>query len=156
MTLLPSIDFIQDRVGFCFAVLTLKVFTHPLNEVILKHSLNELVKQIWSDKLIDVGVGEVVSKRLESSEGTDQLIVRGRLTATVLTVPYVSHNTFGLNAALHALVCSADRNTEPGLSRSSAGDVQLSQVSHILPIYCIMAYRVHHPLTTPAIRTCSG
>ena len=80
----------------------------------------------------------------------------GILTVTSLTVPYVSHNIFESNAALHALVCSVDRNTESGLSRLSAGDVQLLQVSQMLPISCTKAYRVHHPLTTPAIKTCSG
>ena len=41
----------------------------------------------------------------------------GILTVTLLTVPYVSHNIFESNAALHALVCSVDHNTESGLLR---------------------------------------
>jgi len=64
----PSINFVQNRLGFCFAVLVFKVFTHPLDEVVLEYSFDELVKQIWSDELIDVGIGEVFSKWLDGNE----------------------------------------------------------------------------------------
>ena len=64
----------------------------------------------------------------------------GILTVTLLTVPYISHTVFESNAALHVLVCSVDHNTESSLSRLSAGDVQLLQVSQMLPISCTKAY----------------
>jgi hypothetical protein len=49
----------------------------------------------------------------------------GRLTVASLTMPYVSHKALGLNAALLAFVWSAERNSEFGLSRLLAGDIQL-------------------------------
>lgn len=45
-----------------------KVFTHPLNEVILEYTLDELVKQVWGDKFIDVGIWEVFCKWLGGDE----------------------------------------------------------------------------------------
>jgi hypothetical protein len=41
-----------------------KVFAHPLNKVVLEYPLDELVEQVGSDELVDVGVGEVVCERL--------------------------------------------------------------------------------------------
>jgi len=35
MVYLPSINFIQNGIGFRLAILTFKVFTYPLNEVVL-------------------------------------------------------------------------------------------------------------------------
>jgi len=42
-----------------------KVLAHPLNEVVFKHPLDELVEQIWSDKLVNIGIGEVFCEGLE-------------------------------------------------------------------------------------------
>lgn len=53
---------------------TFKVFTHPLNEVILEYSLDELVKQVRGDKFVDVGIWEVFCKWL----GGDELQARNR------------------------------------------------------------------------------
>jgi len=45
-----------------------KVLAHPLNKVILEYPLDELVKQIWSNELVDISVGKIVSERLDSDE----------------------------------------------------------------------------------------
>ena len=48
-----------------------------------------------------------------------------RLTVMSSMIPYFSQIVFESNAALHALVCSGDRNRGSGLSRSFAGEVHL-------------------------------
>ena len=42
-----------------------KVLTHPLNKVVLEHPFNELMEQVRSDELVDIGVGKVFCERLE-------------------------------------------------------------------------------------------
>ena len=43
---------------------TFKVLAHPLNKVILENALNNLVKQVQGDELIDIGIGEMFGERL--------------------------------------------------------------------------------------------
>lgn len=65
---LPAINLVQNGLGFCFPMLVFEVLTDPLNEVILEYPLDELVKQIWSDELVDVGVGKVLGKWLNGDD----------------------------------------------------------------------------------------
>ena len=41
-----------------------KVLIHPLNEVVLEHSFDELVEQVRSDKFIYICVQKVLCERL--------------------------------------------------------------------------------------------
>jgi hypothetical protein len=70
-------------------VLAFKVFTHPLNEVVLEYPLDELVEQVRSYELVDVRIGEVVCERLRHIEFGLQIILinLGRLTVASLTMP---------------------------------------------------------------------
>ena len=63
-TSIPPVNFIKDRVCPGLSVFALKIFTHPVNEVIFKHSLNELMKDIWSDQLVNTHPREMFGKRL--------------------------------------------------------------------------------------------
>jgi len=51
---LPPVDLIQDRVGFRLSVFTHKVLTHPINKMILEHTLDELVEEVWGYQFIDI------------------------------------------------------------------------------------------------------
>lgn len=48
-------------------MLVFKVLTDPLDKVILEYPFDKLVKQIWSDELVDVGVGKVLGKWLNGN-----------------------------------------------------------------------------------------
>lgn len=47
---------------------TFKVFTHPLDKVVLEHPLDELVEQVWTNQFVDICIGEVFCKRLGGGE----------------------------------------------------------------------------------------
>ena len=101
-------------------MLVFKVFAHPLNKVVLEHTLDELVKKVWSDELIDVGIGKVFREWLGSDEfGSEITDWEEGVTVTLLTIPYISHNVFESNAALHTFACLAECNRESGLSKLS-------------------------------------
>ena len=65
---LPSIDFIQYGISFCFSMFASKIFAHPFNEMVFKYSLYKLVKQIGYNELIYISVGEVVVEWLDSDK----------------------------------------------------------------------------------------
>jgi len=50
------VDLIQYLISAGFTMLEVKVVTNPLNEMVLKSSLDELVQQICRQQLMDVGL----------------------------------------------------------------------------------------------------
>ena len=65
---LPSIDFIQYGISFCFSMFTSKIFAHPFNKMVFKYSLYKLVKQIRCDELVYISDGEVVGEWLDGNK----------------------------------------------------------------------------------------
>ena len=45
-------------------MLFLEIANDPLNKMVFEDALDELVKQVWGDELIDVRMGKVFSERL--------------------------------------------------------------------------------------------
>ena len=41
-----------------------KILAHPINEMVLENPLDKLVKEVWHDQLVDVGVRKVLRERL--------------------------------------------------------------------------------------------
>lgn len=65
-----------------------EVLADPLNKVVLKHSLDELVEQVRSDELVDISVGKVFCERLGGSFSvTDHTDLRRGLTVASSTIP---------------------------------------------------------------------
>jgi hypothetical protein len=106
-------------------VFAFKVLTRPLDEVVLEYSLNKLVKDVRSYQLIDICTREVICERLAAQVRKTGMQSMGGLTVASSMIPYLSQIVFESNAALHAFVCSGDRNSGSGLSRSFAGEVHL-------------------------------
>jgi len=110
-----------------------KILTHPINKMILEHSFDKLVEDVWRYQLVNICTGEVLSKRL-AGQVSDTAIQSQkwdggiRLTVTLSIIPYISQSVFESNAALHAFVCSGDRKRGSGLSRLFAGEVQLDKI----------------------------
>jgi len=46
-------------------MLFFKVAYHPLDKVVFEYTLDELVKEVWGDKFVDIGMGEIFGERLE-------------------------------------------------------------------------------------------
>ena len=47
-------------------MLALKIFTHPVDEVIFEYTLDELMEDVWGDQLINVCAREMISEGLEN------------------------------------------------------------------------------------------
>ena len=47
-------------------MLVLKIFAHPVDEVIFEYTLDELMEDVWGDQLINVCVQEMISEGLEN------------------------------------------------------------------------------------------
>jgi len=62
---LLSIYVVQDEAHLMFSVLGYKILAYPVYKVVLECSLDQLVKQIWRDHLIDVAAWEVRSEWLK-------------------------------------------------------------------------------------------
>jgi hypothetical protein len=61
----PPIDIIHDLISVG-TVPELDILLNPANEVILESALDELMQNIRSDELMDIGTREVCSKRLNN------------------------------------------------------------------------------------------
>jgi len=46
-------------------MLTLKIFTYPIDEVILEHTLDKLVEDVWSYQFINIRAREIFSEGLK-------------------------------------------------------------------------------------------
>jgi len=62
----PLVDIIHSPLSFAFTVGEFQVFFHPIYEVVLKSSFDELVQDIRGDKLVYIGMGKIICKWLES------------------------------------------------------------------------------------------
>jgi len=91
-----------------------QVLTHPFDEVILKCSFDELMQNIGSKELMDVGVRKVVCKGLWSAIVNAITIylnnVRGHTTSSPI-IPYSSQRTPKSTESTSASVCSCDQET---------------------------------------------
>jgi hypothetical protein len=125
----PPVDLVKDRVSLGLAVLALEVFAYPLNKVIFKHSLDELVEEIWSYQFVNICAGKMFGEGLMKIYQGRRVMTREEegLTVMLSITPYVSQRVFESNADLHTPVCSGDRKRGSGWSRSSGREVQLDR-----------------------------
>lgn len=63
-TNLLAVNVIQDAGGVRCRVVLLDVGFHPRYEVVLKSALDNLVQDVWREKLVDVCTRKVLSERL--------------------------------------------------------------------------------------------
>jgi len=61
---LPSINVVEDPVGLCLTVCRNKIFINPCNKMILEYALDELMQDVWGNKLLNISMGEIICKRL--------------------------------------------------------------------------------------------
>jgi hypothetical protein len=61
---LPSINVVEDLVGLCLTMGHNKIFINPRNKMILEYTLDELMQDVWGNKLLNISAGEIVCKRL--------------------------------------------------------------------------------------------
>lgn len=52
-------------------MLTFEIFTHPFNQVVLECAFNQLMQQVRSKQLVDVGMREVICEGLCSTMVSD-------------------------------------------------------------------------------------
>lgn len=62
----PLVNIVYSPLSFAFTVGKFQVFLHPIYEMVLKSSLDELVQDIRGDELVYIGMGEIVCKWLAS------------------------------------------------------------------------------------------
>jgi hypothetical protein len=60
----PTVYLIQNILSLCLSILQFKVVNHPLNKVIFEHAFDELMKKVWGDEFVDVGIGKMFSEWL--------------------------------------------------------------------------------------------
>jgi len=109
----------------------LKILTHPINEVILEYTLDKLVEEVWSYQLVNICARKMFGERLTGCVRWIAVRQQGGagLTATSLMIPYFSQRTFKSNAALHAFVCSGNRNSGSIWSRLPGDEAQLDTIT---------------------------
>lgn len=61
---LPSINVVEDPLGACFAVCSNKVLADPGDQMIFECALDELMKNVWCNHLVDVSTGEIICEWL--------------------------------------------------------------------------------------------
>jgi len=64
---LPAVNVCNNSTGMLFSVLELQVIIDPDDDMVFERTLNQLMKQVWCNKFMDVCAGEVRSKRLVDS-----------------------------------------------------------------------------------------
>ena len=62
---LPPVNFIQNCVRLCLSMLVLKILTYPINEVIFKYTLDELVQEVRSYQLVYIRTRKIICKWLD-------------------------------------------------------------------------------------------
>lgn len=72
----PLIDSVEASLCHTFPVRLLQVLTHPGNKVVFESPLYQLMKEIWGNELVDVGVREVVCKGLAEAMFHDKYLTR--------------------------------------------------------------------------------
>lgn len=93
-----------------------QVLTHPFNEVILECSFDELMQNIGSKELMDVGARKVVCKGLWSVIVNVITVYKNNVrvhTTNSPMIPYSSQRTPKSTESTSASVCSRDRETPP-------------------------------------------
>ena len=90
-TNLPAIDNVLDSLCITRSELILNVINHPLNEVVLKCPLDQLVEEIWGQQFIDLCPGKCLGKwllntrvRMRQCEGGDSVKYRDPFNNTVV------------------------------------------------------------------------
>ena len=59
-----TIDVCDDALSCCFAMLELEVLEQPGDKVVFECAFDALVEEVGGKEFVDVGVGEVIGKRL--------------------------------------------------------------------------------------------
>jgi len=55
----PAINFIEDPFHIGSAVVIFEVFCYPINKVILEHTFDQLMEEVWCNELMDVRPEEI-------------------------------------------------------------------------------------------------
>ena len=97
---LPSVDVVEVLRRCRRRMYNIEVVAHPFYKVIFKSPLYYLMEEVWRNKFIDVGAGEVVGKRLELS----QLVLELRNQKFTKLYSQLSLDGFR-NSILHQLDC---------------------------------------------------
>jgi hypothetical protein len=61
---IPAVDIIKNAVRLSTAMDRYQVLLDPGDQVILERALDELMKNVWGNKMMDVGTREIIRKRL--------------------------------------------------------------------------------------------
>ena len=61
---IPTVDIIKNPICFCAAMDRNEVFLNPGDQVILEGALDELMKNVWGNKTMDVSTRKVICKWL--------------------------------------------------------------------------------------------
>ena len=122
---LPSVNIIQYLLCFPCRVCVKQIFHNPINQMVLKSPLDQLVKDIWCNEPMDICSGK---QRCEWLDGNGQ-IHQTLLDLIVLTrrsprIPNISHSSRRVYAFRSSSVCSWQR-WRAGLSRLFASARQL-------------------------------
>ena len=126
---IPAVNIIKNPICFCAAVDWYQVFLDPRNQVILEGALDELMKNVWGNKTMDIGTRKVICKRLFIRWEfifCIAIVSMKRRTTISPTRPYSSQRTPNSRLLTSSSVWSRDRRPPPP-SRSSLWAVHLSQ-----------------------------